>query len=72
VIRARRIGIQERILVFEVVKVLLRADLDDRQRLVAHDADGKLASGYELLDQQFVPKLCCFGELLPARRQRHE
>jgi hypothetical protein len=37
--------IQKRILVREIVKAALRNDFDDRQRLVAENADGQLATG---------------------------
>ena len=54
---SRRVRIEKRILVFEIVKALLRQNLDHRQREVAEDADGQFTARDELLDQQRVVEL---------------
>ena len=46
--------IQEGILVRKIVKAAFRDDLQDRQHLVAENADGQLATWNKLLDQEFA------------------
>ena len=54
---AAALRIQEWILVREIVKAALGNDLENRQSVIAENADGQLASGNEFLDQKFADRI---------------
>ena len=49
--------IQEWILVREIVKAALGNDLENRQSLIAQNADRQFASGHEFFDEQFLDRI---------------